>query len=144
MNLLLFQFLPFSHERGKRWHRFSAYPTISISSKYGRIKLNWNCWIYMIQREKLILMSGCSGVTGIFFTGGKATFPDFSRHEICFFLVEISHFGTPQTNFSGFKKVKSTQKKKKKHQTNKQKKKHKFPSEKCQGAPPPCYATFWM
>ena len=38
------------------------------------------------------------------------TFPDFSQREMLFFPVEIFHFGTPLTNFNGFKKV--TRKKK--------------------------------
>ena len=56
-----------------------------------------------------------SGITGIFFRGGKVTFSDFfPAWNICFFPVEIFHFGTPQTNFSGFKKWKAKKKERKK------------------------------
>ena len=61
-----------------------------------------------------------SGVTGIFFRGGKVTFPVFSRCEICFFPVEIFNFGITQTNFRGFKKW--TAKKKTKQNKTKQNK----------------------
>ena len=48
-----------------------------------------------------------SGVRGMFFRGGKVTFPDFfpffpARNTL--FPVEIFRFGTPQINFKGFEK----------------------------------------
>ena len=60
-----------------------------------------NCILFVWFSSKI------SGVRGLLFRGGKVTFPDFSRLEICIYPVIIAHFGTPQTNFSGFQKVTS-------------------------------------
>ena len=47
------------------------------------------------------------GETGIFFWGGKVIFPDFFPDVKCFFLVENSDFGRPNTNFLRFQKWKA-------------------------------------
>ena len=48
------------------------------------------------------------GIRGIFFRGGKAIFLEFFPGVKCYFLVENFHFGRRKTNFSGFKKWKTS------------------------------------
>ena len=67
----------------------------------------------------ILLQPAEGGLRGIFFRADKVNFPDFFSGPwnmfffFFFFLqVEIFHFSTPQTNFSGFKKWKAKKKKK--------------------------------
>ena len=100
---------------------------IKLFLRYWTYMLNLKCqfW-YLPQRASLARVGShmslpsikivllLMGVRGVFFRGGKVIFPDFFPSVKCFFLVGISHFGTPKTNFSGFEKWKKKKKKKKK------------------------------
>ena len=114
-----------------------------------------------IRFKKMAKTTTPRGVRGICFRGGKVIFPDCFLGVKCFLPVQISHFGRPKTNFSGFEKWKAKRKKKWSSHPSFFRfsffflhfpfflaslfpvSQQKFPSEKCQGAlwPPGCDAT---